>query len=332
MSLLSCPCSVHAIPKFCSKTLYRCPKLHNIPALCTNPIGHKHVATNFLKREEGKIPSYSKIPPVRNKAKPSSDEGSFDEEEDYVDLDWGDEDDEESPWEGALVYKRSALTPHLECCTTLERLGLRKLSSEVSKRKAASLLGLRVTESVKDHVDGTPVLVSFDVTKKRKRLRLDGVIRTIITLDCYRCAEPTAKDICLNVSLLLTEDPVPEDEMIDMGEMYEEHRAKRSRDLDMEGEFEDNDNSIDLDDRLYFPPDQKEIDISKPIRDMLHLEIRIDTVCDLACKGLCLSCGANLNSESCECTQLDEEDDDKEGASYRPLENLRQLLLKKYSR
>ncbi|KAL9260340.1 Large ribosomal RNA subunit accumulation protein YCED homolog 1, chloroplastic-like protein [Drosera capensis] len=332
MSLLSCPCSVNAIPKFCSKTLYGpCHlKLHNIPAVCTNPIGYKHVATNFLKSKEGKIPSYSKILPVRNKAKASNDEGSFEEEEDYVYLDWGDEDDEETPWEGALVYKRSALTPHLECCTTLERLGLGKLSSEVSKKKAASLLGLRVTESVEDH--GTPVLVSFDVTKKRKRLRLDGVIKTVITLDCYMCAKPAANDICLNFSLLLTEDPVPEDEMIDMGEIYEEHGAKGSRDLDMEGEFEDNDDSIYLDDRLYFPPDQKEVDISKPIRDMLHLEIRVDAVCDPACKGLCLSCGANLNSESCECTQLDEEGEDEEGASYRPMENLRQLLLKKYSR
>lgn len=105
--------------------------------------------------------------------------------------DWWDpmqEDDEDmggSPWEGAVVYQRNASVSHVEYCTTLERLGLAKISTEVS-RSRASVMGLRVTKAVKDFPLGTPVLISVDVTRKRQKLRLDGIVRTVITLLCNR--------------------------------------------------------------------------------------------------------------------------------------------------
>lgn len=34
--------------------------------------------------------------------------------------------------------------------------------------------------------DGTPVLVSVDVTRRKRRLKLDGIVRTVITLGCNR--------------------------------------------------------------------------------------------------------------------------------------------------
>ena len=64
-------------------------------------------------------------------------------------LDWDDEEEVEDmgfPWEGAIIYKRNATILHLEYCTTLERLGLAKLSSDVSKTRAAAM-GLRVTKA-----------------------------------------------------------------------------------------------------------------------------------------------------------------------------------------
>nr|KYP38916.1 hypothetical protein KK1_039808 [Cajanus cajan] len=105
-------------------------------------------------------------------------------------LDWDDDDDEEvedtgSPWEGAVIYKRNASILHLEYCTTLERLGLAKLSTDVSKTKAA-VMGLRVTKAVKDFPNGTPVQISIDVTKRKKKLKLDGIVKTVISLLCNR--------------------------------------------------------------------------------------------------------------------------------------------------
>lgn len=84
------------------------------------------------------------------------------------------------------MYRRNASVTHVEFCTTLERLGLGRLSTEVSKKRA-SAMGLRVTKDVKDYPDGTPVQVSVDVIRKKKKLRLDGIVRTVITLGCNRC-------------------------------------------------------------------------------------------------------------------------------------------------
>ncbi|CAI9112501.1 OLC1v1012958C1 [Oldenlandia corymbosa var. corymbosa] len=219
-----------------------------------------------------------------------------------------------SPWEAAIIYRRNAAVSHLEYCTTLERLGLGYISTNVSKSRSSEL-GLRVTNSVKDFPDGTPVLVSIDVMrKKKKELRLDGLVRSVISLRCNRCGEPAAKNIFSNFSLLLTEEPIEEPETIDMGTIFEEDKF---RSFVSNGEDEDDDSEY-VDDQLYFPPGDKEIDISKPIRDLLHVEITIDTICDPKCKGICLRCGINLNTKSCKCKKQDGGEN-----PFGPLGNLR---------
>ncbi|OMO56052.1 hypothetical protein COLO4_35800 [Corchorus olitorius] len=139
-------------------------------------------------------------------------------------------------------------------------------------------MGIRVTNAVKDYPNGTPVQISIDVTRKKQRIRLDGIIKTVITLGCNRCGEPAAESIFSNFSLLLSEEPIEEPEIIDLGATLEE-RFKSKEDME-----EDDDASIDWEDRLYFPPEEKEIDISKHIRDLVHLEITINAVCDPKCK------------------------------------------------
>ncbi|KAJ8759632.1 hypothetical protein K2173_009279 [Erythroxylum novogranatense] len=232
------------------------------------------------------------------------------------------ETDLDSPWEGAVTYKRNAAITHVEYCTTLERLGIGNLSTGVSKSRA-SVMGLRVTKAVKDYPFGTPVQVSIDVTRKKKKLRLDGIIKTVITLDCNRCGQPAAQCIYSNFSLLLTEEPLDEPDTINMGVIFGEDKFKSSMsDAEKEEEEEDEDEaSIDWDDRLYFPPEEKEIDISKNIRDLVHVEITINAICDPSCKGQCLKCGTNLNTGSCKCNK--EKSEDK---SYGPLKDLMEQM------
>ncbi|XP_060192989.1 large ribosomal RNA subunit accumulation protein YCED homolog 1, chloroplastic [Lycium barbarum] len=239
----------------------------------------------------------------------------------YPDFDWEQEeedDDEGSPWEGAVVYKRNSLVTHLEYCTTLERLGLGKLSTKVS-RSRASVMGLRVTKDVKDYPDGTPVLISLDVTRRKYKLRLDGIIRTVIALACNRCGEPAAESIFSNFSFLLSEEPIKEPETLDMGVMFGEDKFKSFGNV--EEEMKDDDAWIDLEDQLYFPPEEKVIDISKQIRDLVHIEITINAVCDPKCKGLCLKCGANLNVNSCSCHMQKVEE-----KGYGPLGGLKKQM------
>ncbi|XP_021896546.1 large ribosomal RNA subunit accumulation protein YCED homolog 1, chloroplastic, partial [Carica papaya] len=136
--------------------------------------------------------------------------------EETMSFDWEDLEeieDADSPWEGAVIYKRNLSVTHIEYCTTLERLGLGKLSTEISKSKA-SVMGLLVTKAVKDYPNGTPVLVSIDMTRKKQKLRLDGIIRTVITLGCNRCGEPAAECVFSNLSLLLCEEPIEELDII----------------------------------------------------------------------------------------------------------------------
>ncbi|EMS48951.1 hypothetical protein TRIUR3_05026 [Triticum urartu] len=49
------------------------------------------------------------------------------------------------------------------------------------------------------------------------------------------------------------------------------------------------------------PAGEKEIDISKNLGDIIHLEITLDAFCSSTCKGMCLVCGASLNTSSCSC-------------------------------
>ncbi|XP_073292023.1 large ribosomal RNA subunit accumulation protein YCED homolog 1, chloroplastic [Primulina huaijiensis] len=231
-------------------------------------------------------------------------------------------DDEGCSWEGAVMYRRNAAVSHLEYCTTLERLGLGKISSEVSKARASEM-GLRVVNSVKDYPNGTPVLVSVDVTRKKQKLRLDGIVRTVISLPCNRCGEPAAQSVYSDFSLLLCEEPIQEPETINMGTIFAEDKF-RTLITSEEAEDDDDDSLIDLDDQLYFPPDRKIIDISKNLRDLIHVEITISALCDPSCKGACLRCGTNLNISSCSCKtqQVGEK-------GYGPLGDLREKMQKK---
>ncbi|KAE8776311.1 hypothetical protein D1007_51071 [Hordeum vulgare] len=212
----------------------------------------------------------------------------------------GDVEEGPSPWEGAVVYRRDAAAQHLEYATTLERLGLADLSSPHSCERAAAMGIMPPSKPSRGAAAGTtPVLVSVDVARRRGRLRLDGILRTVITLGCYRCAEPAAEAVFANFSLLLTEDPVEEPDVVDLGTIYEEDRTKFPS---ITGSEDENDEDIDWDDRLHFPAGEKEIDISKNLRDIIHLEITLDVFCSSTCKGLCLVCGANLNTSSCSCS------------------------------
>lgn len=241
----------------------------------------------------------------------------------------GDDDDEDgsSPWEGALVYRRDAAAHHVEYATTLERLGLADLSSSHSRARAAAMGILPSTKTKpRDGAETTPVLVSVDVTRRRGRLRLDGIVRTVITLGCYRCAEPAPQGIFANFSLLLTEDLVEEPDVVDLGTVYEEDTTKFPS---VTGSQDEDDQDIDWDDRVHFPASEKEVDISKHIRDIIHLEITLDAFCSTSCKGLCLTCGMNFNTGSCSCTEEEElqDKDVKRAGTFRnllkPLQNRR---------
>ena len=58
----------------------------------------------------------------------------------------------------------------------------------------------------------------------------------------------------------------------------------------------------DEDESLVWIDDEgDQIDLGKEVKDYIVLEIPLKPLCDEACAGLCPTCGANLNQESCSC-------------------------------
>lgn len=113
-----------------------------------------------------------------------------------------------------------------------------------------------------------------------------------------RCIAPVAERVYASFSLLLTEAPVKEPTQPNLGVVLGDdvNVWKAEADDDAQAELD-----IDLDDKLHFPRDQKELDLSKYLRDTIHLEIPAKSLCDSGCLGLCFGCGVNLNNIACRC-------------------------------
>ncbi|MBU0529803.1 DUF177 domain-containing protein [bacterium] len=73
----------------------------------------------------------------------------------------------------------------------------------------------------------------------------------------------------------------------------------------------------DSDDILYFSRDDNEIDLKTLFQEIILLEKQMKSICNESCKGLCSSCGTNLNYENCRCSIEESKDD-----SWEPLKNL----------
>lgn len=58
----------------------------------------------------------------------------------------------------------------------------------------------------------------------------------------------------------------------------------------------------------YFLYEGNEIDLSEIVMEFLLLELPIKRRCKEDCKGLCPHCGTNLNHETCQCSNIEEND------------------------
>ncbi len=116
----------------------------------------------------------------------------------------------------------------------------------------------------------TPVETEVVVQPKGEDYLLSGTVRTSLSLTCDRCLEEAAYPLegDLNVWLAIEARP----------------------DLDpREGDV------------VILAPQQREVDLSRVIADSIYLELPQKTLCREDCRGLCPSCGVNLNKEQCGC-------------------------------
>ena len=110
-----------------------------------------------------------------------------------------------------------------------------------------------------------PVRVSGAVRNMADALLLEGTAETTLELQCDRCLKPFSQELTLPVSTLLAE----------------------------ELEDEENDEIVLL--------ENGEADLDEIFTTALVLSMDAKHVCSEDCKGLCPTCGANLNDGPCGC-------------------------------
>ena len=109
---------------------------------------------------------------------------------------------------------------------------------------------------------------------KQKELTIDGSCRLVLEIPCDRCLEPVATEFDL----------------------------KFSKNIDLAAD----DNQIDeLDEKNYI--DGYNLDVDKLLYNEILIGCPMKILCSETCKGICNTCGQNLNEGTCNCedTSLD---------------------------
>ncbi len=123
-----------------------------------------------------------------------------------------------------------------------------------------------------------PVLVQVELEKRRRQLFLTGHVKTSGRFVCDRCLDDFDSDI--NIDYRMTY-------------VYEAHDA---------GE-------VDKDELTVIQTSTNEIDIGEDVMEYIVLAVPLKLLCKENCAGLCGTCGANLNRETCNCPKVKSEPD-----------------------
>jgi uncharacterized protein len=116
----------------------------------------------------------------------------------------------------------------------------------------------------------SPLEVDLTATDVGEGILVRGTLAATVRQACRRCLEPVERQVREHVDLLFTE-PRPGEEEVDDGEVY------------------------------LLPARGDALDLTDAVREQVLLQVPEFTLCREECRGLCPSCGANLNDGACEC-------------------------------
>ena len=130
--------------------------------------------------------------------------------------------------------------------------------------------------------DNVRQIAPLDWTASAERaggeIRIDGSLKTTLELSCSRCLEPAKQDINKPFDLYFRQ----RDEMI--------------FDEDAEIELDEKDTQT-----AFFTGTQ--LPIGEILQEQVLLALPMKALCRVDCKGLCPTCGINLNSGTCGCPE-----------------------------
>ncbi len=119
-----------------------------------------------------------------------------------------------------------------------------------------------------------PVSLAFEIFRDKETFQLVGAVKTALELPCSRCLEPFA---------------LPVEAPFDL--RYQPRAMNTGAD---EREIEEDDLST-----AFYEHDK--IDLRQLMREQFYLALPMKPLCRADCKGLCPTCGGNLNSSVCGC-------------------------------
>jgi uncharacterized protein len=117
-----------------------------------------------------------------------------------------------------------------------------------------------------------PVLVQVELEKRRRQLFLTGHAKTSGRFVCDRCLDEFESVVNANYRMTYVYDAS------DAGE-------------------------VDKDELTVIHMSTNEIRIDEDVREYILLAVPLKLLCKESCAGLCGTCGANLNHETCDCVK-----------------------------
>ena len=110
-------------------------------------------------------------------------------------------------------------------------------------------------------------------------VEIEGNISTVVRMNCGRCLQSFAMPLESSFALAYSQtEPAPE------------QRGSNKEELELTAE------DMGL---IYYQGE--EINLKNEIQEQVVLAFPLKTICKPACRGLCPKCGADLNTEECDC-------------------------------
>ena len=122
-----------------------------------------------------------------------------------------------------------------------------------------------------------PIALDFTAVREYDHIRVEGIVSTRVRLDCSRCLTPYETGVSSSFTIFYTRASAQlrQDEEVELGER-------------------------ELVSATY---DGDEIDLSSEIAEHVIMELPLKPLCRDECRGLCGSCGVDLNVAECHCTK-----------------------------
>jgi len=173
---------------------------------------------------------------------------------------------------------------HLTVIEVKRRMGS---SQQFAWQEDAQSLDLSQAKLQEDIWLSSPAKVSLTVRHIGDRLQFDGQVSAVLTMVCGRCLNEFSQEITYPLA-----------EQILFARPVGQARGARGADVGASGEAAEDDEDIEL---AVLEGDT--VDATSMVRDTLLTYVPMKPLCHEDCRGLCPSCGLDLNTGSCACAE-----------------------------